>query len=95
MILPHSLIMDLVIFVRYQPFTKGEQVDILYITGNPTTDWVRVLMAETPTHFIRKDQISKISHEIQWNPEISQKTEDGRNIISLPAPFPNTRKLGL
>lgn len=81
-------------FVRYQPFTKGEQVDILYITGNPTTDWVRVLMAETPTHFIRKDQISKISHEIQWNPEISQKTEDGRNIISLPAPVSQYQKVG-
>ena len=41
-------------FVRYQPFTKGEQVDILYITGNPTTDWVRVLMAETQhTSYVR------------------------------------------
>ena len=81
-------------FVRYQPFTKGEQVDILHITGNSTTDWVRVLMDESPTHFIRKDQISKISHEIQWEPEVIQNSEDGRNIISLPAPVSKYQKVG-
>ncbi|HZJ56736.1 MAG TPA: D-alanyl-D-alanine carboxypeptidase family protein [Clostridia bacterium] len=81
-------------FVRYQPFSQDEQVHILDITGNPDPDWVRVLMDKTPTRFVSRDQIGKISKEIQWEPEVAVNVEDNRNTISLPGPVSRRQKVG-
>ncbi len=81
-------------YVPFKPYTKGEQIDILNITNNPETDWVRVIVDETSTHLVHKDKISRVRQEITWDEDIIVDKVDGKDRISIPAPISQYQKVG-
>ncbi len=81
-------------FELYEPFSPGQQIDILNITNNPQVDWVRVIADKIPVHVIPKNKLSKVTQEIEWEPGVIVKNENGREQISLPAPVSQFQKVG-
>jgi len=81
-------------YERYKPFSQGEQLAILDIEGNPQQDWVRIVADRAPIFLIPKGNLDKVSQEIEWNEEVSQNEEDGKNHLSIEVPVSKSQKVG-